>query len=157
MNRLNGKNLCSLLISLMLVSMLLTGCKEKEIIRSVEIFKINHSKIRSVGIVTVNGRWAGGVMPDAGSGGVCCYEIPQQWHKGMKAKIGLIYSGGSILPPPPPPIEVEVEIPEYTEADIGTLEIHIFDDNQVILRIGNIPMNNPNYPKELRLESRMQP
>ncbi|QDL54686.1 DUF3304 domain-containing protein [Rhodoferax aquaticus] len=127
----------------------LSGCAEPT--SSAGVTGYNHTSNRSIYTFSVNGSMGMNLPPESGGGGTtCCTTIPSQWHPGIKVKVRWVYQGGTELPPAPPPQEAEVELPRYTQDDIGRVAVHFFPDHKIKVVVTDMAIWHPQYPADLR-------
>lgn len=46
----------------------------------------------------------------------------------------------------PPPQEAEVEIPEYTEQNLGTVQVHFYPNHRIKVVVSRFGLGHPLYP-----------
>ncbi len=120
----------------------LAGCAEKNITASIELSGLNY---RDIGIsdFSVDGYGGHSIFPNGGGGAfVCCVTIPRKWHAGMKVKVRWVEDADV----PGAWKERIVEVPEYTERDIGTFAVHFYPDDTVKVLVTTKIIGHPEYP-----------
>ena len=129
-----------------LVMGLIVSCLDNK--ATVEVTGYNHMKDQSIAGFSVNGAGGPNIGPESGGGAFnCCIEIPKRWHRGMKAKVEWSYGYGIEGPgSQPPPQEAVVDIPEYTSENLGTLQVHFYDNHRVKVVVSKWALGNAEYP-----------
>ncbi|CAJ0694719.1 hypothetical protein LMG18102_01996 [Ralstonia mannitolilytica] len=129
-----------------LVMGLIVSCLDNK--ATVEVTGYNHMKDQSIAGFSVNGAGGPNIGPQSGGGKFnCCIEIPKRWHRGMKAKVEWSYGYGIEGPgSQPPPQEAVVDIPEYTSENLGTLQVHFYDNHRVKVVVSKWALGNAEYP-----------
>lgn len=129
-----------------LVMGLIVSCLDNK--ATVEVSGYNHMKDQSIAGFSVNGAGGPNIGPESGGGKFnCCIEIPKRWHRGMKAKVEWSYGYGIEGPgSQPPPQEAVVDIPEYTSENLGTLQVHFYDNHRVKVVVSKWALGNAEYP-----------
>ncbi|MFC5472409.1 DUF3304 domain-containing protein [Paraherbaspirillum soli] len=135
-----------LMLYLLGLASLLAGCSEEKI--AVSVTGYNHMTDWSVSDFAVNGGSGRNLSPgDGGPGGTCCVELPKHWRPGMKAKVSWSYDVKQSDPrTPPPPQEAEVEIPEYTPENLGTVQVHFYPNHRIKVVVSRYTLGSPAYP-----------
>ena len=129
-----------------LVMGLVVSCLDNK--ATVEVTGYNHMKDQSIAGFSVNGAGGPNIGPESGGGKFnCCIEIPKRWHRGMKAKVEWSYGYGIEGPgSQPPPQAAVVDIPEYTSENLGTLQVHFYDNHRVKVVVSKWALGNAEYP-----------
>ncbi|MFC5472407.1 DUF3304 domain-containing protein [Paraherbaspirillum soli] len=123
----------------------IAGCEEEKI--PVSVTGYNHMPYWSIRGFSVNGGSGPNVTPEAGGGKFsCCVEIPKHWRPGMKAKVSWAYDTDQGGPRPPPPQEAEVEIPEYTPENLGSVQVHFYPDHRIKVVVSRYGITSPCGP-----------
>jgi len=135
----------ALSLLLLCVAALTSACGEEKI--PVEVVGYNHVLDESIVGFSVNGARGGNAPPGGGAGGMCCVEIPEKWHPGMKAKVTWAYGHGPEgSRPPPPPQETEVEIPKYTPQNLGSVQVHFYPGHRIKVVVSRWGIESPCGP-----------
>ena len=137
-------------------TLILTGCQPQT--TSISYLAVNHTD-KEIEAVFVNGE--GGVLnvPAKGGGGgqICCVILPRKWRPGLTATIkweplsqykrdtrgALVMQDGAPVVIRSPYKEKTVEIPEYTEKDLGHFDIHFLPNDEVLVKVS---FNYPEHP-----------
>lgn len=118
----------------------LTGCTDEKI--PVGVTGYDHMEKRAILWFTVNGASGPNLVPRSGGGGYnCCIEIPKHWRPGMKATVGWEYGSGDDSPR-----ETVVEIPEYTPKDLGSVQVHFYDNHRIKVVVSRFEIESPCGP-----------
>ncbi|KMN51804.1 hypothetical protein VL04_20560 [Chromobacterium violaceum] len=91
------------------------------------------------------------VKPYGASGIMCCVNLPAKWQPGMKlvvqikdetkAKTAAEWSKENI------PLQLRtVEVPRYTEGDVGTVWVQFLPDGKIALVVSRYDPSNANWP-----------
>ncbi|MFC5472408.1 DUF3304 domain-containing protein [Paraherbaspirillum soli] len=135
-----------LMLYLLGLASLLAGCSKEDKV-AVEVSGYNHMPDWSISGFSVNGGSGPNLSPESGGGGFsCCVEIPKRWKPGMKAKVSWSYDTDQGGPRPPPPQEAEVEIPEYTPENLGTVQVHFYPNHRIKVVASRYSLGHPKYP-----------
>ena len=104
-----------------------------------ELTGYNHTD-RFIGAFYVNGQWGGNI--DSGSGGgsfVCCVELPNPWHEGLKVRVKWEDYDGVIH-------ERDVPVPRYEAKKAGGLNVHFLRSGEIKVFAGMTFLGHPDYP-----------
>ena len=139
------RRVAGLLCALALFSSL-TACSENKI--PVEVMGYNHISDESIMGFSVNGAGGPNLAPESGGGGRnCCIAIPERWHPRMKARVTWAYGHGPAgSRPSPPPQEAEVEIPEYTPQNLGSVQVHFYPGHRIKVVVSKFGIESPCGP-----------
>ena len=138
------RRVAGLLCALALFSSL-TACSENKI--PVEIMGYNHMNDWFIMGFSVNGAGGPNLAPESGGGGRnCCIAIPEHWRPGMKARVTWAYDTTQGGPSPPPPQEAEVDIPEYTQQNLGSVQVHFYPGHRIKVVISKFGIESPCGP-----------
>jgi hypothetical protein len=92
---------------------------------------------------SVDGYYGHGISPNGGGGAfVCCVTIPTRWHKGMKVTVRWAEDESV----PSSWKEQIVDVPQYTEHDIGGFFVHFYPRDIVKVLVSTKMEGHPDYP-----------
>jgi len=136
-----------LILCVFTVAISLAGCKEES--ASVGLSVFDHYPKRQVLGASVNGEASAPV-----GGVICCVTIPRKWKPGLTAEVSWSVYLEDDPSDPRNPIGTEkpvgksavVEIPEYTQNELGALDVHIYPDDKVRLVVTHWDYRSPFYP-----------
>lgn len=134
---------------------------------SLSYLGVNHTDESVVSII-VNG--VGGILdaPAQGGGGaqICCVMLPKRWRPGLTTEIKwqvdgdwltddkgkeVLRDGRRVYVPKPYKTQI-VEVPQYTDDELGHFDIHIMPGDKVLVKVSSIfpehPKYVPAYPKQ---------
>ena len=133
-------------LGVMVFAASIAACNENKI--PVEVMGYNHMSDESIMGFSVNGAGGPNLAPESGGGGRnCCIAIPERWRPGMKARVTWAYGHGPAgSRPPPPPQEAEVEIPEYTPQNLGSVQVHFYPGHRIKVVVSKWRLGNAEYP-----------
>lgn len=109
---------------------------------SIELSGLN---FKGIGIAefSVDGYDGHSIFPNGGGGKfVCCITIQRKWRPGMKVNVRWV-EDAQVLGPWK---ERVVEVPAYTERDIGTFTVHFYPDDTVKVLVTTKIIGHPDYP-----------
>ncbi len=139
-------------------ALFVTACQPQ--MTSISYLGVNHTDKAIVSVI-VNGE--GGILnvPARGGGGgqICCVTLPRKWRPGLKATIKWendgdwlrdkdgkeVWRDGKRVYVPVPYKERTVEIPEYTEKDLGHFDIHFMPNDEVLVKVSFVYPTHPEY------------
>ena len=135
------------------------GCFEEEKV-NLGYLGVNHTPV-PIDSVLINGE--GGILnePAMGGGGesVCCVTLPKKWRPGLRVTIkwrkegdwlrdaagNLVLDRGRKTYVPGPWLSQTVDVPEYTDKDLGHFDIHFMPHEQIIVKVMNLEPWHPSY------------
>jgi hypothetical protein len=92
---------------------------------------------------SVDGYYGHGIEPNGGGGAfVCCVTIPTKWHKDMKVTVR--WAEDERIPSSWK--ERIVDVPKYTEHDIGAFLVHFYPRDIVKVLVTTKSVGHPDYP-----------
>jgi hypothetical protein len=109
---------------------------------SIELSGLNYTDI-GISMFSVDDYGGHGIYPNGGGGKfVCCVTIPRRWHAGMKVTIRWMEDG--LVPSPWK--ERVVDVPKYTEQDLGAFAVHFYPGDIVKVLVTSKIVGHPDYP-----------
>lgn len=127
--------------SIFLLAVSLTACSEANK-ASIELSGLNYTNawITAFSVDSYGGH---GISPNGGGGAfVCCVTIPRKWRAGMKVTVR--WTENERIPDSWK--ERVVDVPEYTNQDIGAFAVHFYPDDTVKVLVTAKTEGHPNYP-----------
>lgn len=112
--------------SVLFLYLSITACSENSS-ANIELSGLNYTNAW-ITEFSVNGYVGHGISPNGGGGKfVCCVNIPRKWHDGAKVTVRWIGDDRG------PDLWKEriVEVPNYTEKDIGAFAVHFYPGDVV--------------------------
>lgn len=111
---------------------------------AVSVVGYNHIEDKSIIEYSVNDGGGAPIPPFHGGGSfTCCVKIPLYWRPNLKAKVSWRYGGD---PQGKWSQVVTVEIPEYTPENMGSLQVHFYSNNRVIVISTQYELGHPWNP-----------
>jgi Protein of unknown function (DUF3304) len=149
---------------------LLSGCGEEQKI-SVGYRVVNHT---NGGVVYITVNQQGGILvadPLGGSGDACCVSIPRQWRPELQVTVGWqddstkqldaagkpVMRDGKHVLNPGQKYSRTVPIQEYKPNNLGTMNLHILPDKNVIAAVSMLMPTHPDYLPKNPLQRPRQP
>lgn len=109
---------------------------------SLELSGLNYTNV-GIAEFAVNDYGGHGIQPNGGGGKfVCCVTIPRKWHVGMKVTVR--WADDALIPGPSK--ERVVDVPEYTEKDMGAFAVHFYPDDIVKVLVTSKMEGHRDYP-----------
>ena len=143
-----GRQYLRQLLSLLVLAVLLVGCKAEEPDKgpaSASISGYNHTE-DYIHRFFIDGSWGGNVFAYSGGGKfVCCINYPREWRPGLTATVR--WSTSSSIPDGPPGVtwhDLVVPI-EYYDKLGSRLNVHFLPDHTVRLLIWNGSAGSKGY------------
>lgn len=128
-------------MSILLLASALAACSETNK-ASLELSGLNYTDI-GIAEFSVDEYGGHGIEPNAGGGKfMCCITIPRKWHAGMKVTVRWAEDGFV----PGPTKERVVDIPEYTQQDMGAFAVHFYPGDIVKVLVTTKAPRHPDYP-----------
>lgn len=127
--------------SIFLLAVSLTACSEANK-ASIELSGLNYTNawITAFSVDSYGGH---GISPNGGGGAfVCCVTVPRKWRAGMKVTVR--WTEDERIPDSWK--ERVVDVPEYTNQDIGAFAVHFYPDDTVKVLVTAKTEGHPNYP-----------
>lgn len=119
----------------------LTACSESDK-ASLELSGLNYTNawITTFSVDEYGGH---GISPNGGGGKfVCCVTIPRKWQAGMKVTVR--WTADDRVPDLWK--QRVVDIPKYTNQDMGAFTVHFYPDDTVKVLVTSKTEGHPDYP-----------
>lgn len=128
-------------LSALSTSLLLIACSERSI-ANIELSGLNYTNTW-ITEFSVNGYSGHGISLNGGGGKfMCCVSMPRKWREGMKVTVRWTEDDRV------PELWKEriVDVPCYTEQDIGAFAVHFYPDDTVKVLVTTKSVTQPDYP-----------
>ncbi|WP_370660064.1 DUF3304 domain-containing protein [Massilia yuzhufengensis] len=120
----------------------LSACSRNNRTASIELSGLNYKEV-GIAEFSVDGSNGHSIFPNGGGGAfVCCITIQRTWHAGMKVNVRWI-EDAKLLGPWKKRV---VEVPKYTEHEIGIFAVHFYPDDTVKVLVTTKIIGHPDYP-----------
>ncbi|QOY94873.1 DUF3304 domain-containing protein [Massilia sp. UMI-21] len=120
----------------------LSACLGERVNASIEVSGINFKDI-GIADFSVDGYSGHAIYPNGGGGAfVCCISIPRKWRSGMMVNVRWVEDASV----PGPSKQRAVEVPKYTDKDIGIFAVHFYPDDTVKVLVTSKTIGHPDYP-----------
>lgn len=127
--------------SIPLLAFFLTACSGANN-ASLELSGLNYTNI-GIADFSVDSYGGHGIQPNGGGGKfVCCVTVPRKWHAGMKVTVRWVEDAYVLGPWK----ERVVNVPEYTQQDMGAFAVHFYPGDTVKVLVTSKIEGHPDYP-----------